>query len=126
MSTLYNLEKQIKRRKELRSIGTASEKILWKSLRNSQLGIKFRRQHGIGNYIVDFCAPKIKLVIELDGESHLGENPESYDKQRTEFLEKLGFKVLRFWNTDVKSSLGLKEVKDKIQEEIKSTTPSPS
>ena len=69
-----------------------------------------RRQGGaIGNYIVDFCAPRRKLIIELDGNQHLEQ--EEYDAQRTEFLESRGYKVLRFWNYDV-----LKNIDDVIRE----------
>jgi very-short-patch-repair endonuclease len=85
----------IKLRKEL----TPAERKLWARLRNNQLGATFRRQHAIGNYIPDFCSPKAKLIIELDGGQHLEQ--EEYDKQRTEYLESQGYKVVRFWNNDV-------------------------
>ena len=85
----------IKLRKEL----TPAERKLWARLRNNQLGATFRRQHAIGNYIPDFCSPKAKLIIELDGGQHLEQ--EEYDKQRTEYLESQCYKVVRFWNNDV-------------------------
>jgi len=79
-------------------------------LRNHQVNdVGFRRQHAIGNYVVDFCAPRPKLIIELDGGQHLEQ--EEYDAQRTEFLESRGYKVLRFWNNDV-----LKNIDDVIRE----------
>jgi very-short-patch-repair endonuclease len=62
-------------------------------------GIHFRRQHAIGKYIVDFCAPRKKLIIELDGSQHLEQR--DYDAERTQFLEAQGYRVLRFWNSDV-------------------------
>jgi very-short-patch-repair endonuclease len=72
-------------------------------LRNNQLGVNFRRQHGIGSYITDFCSPKAKLIIELDGSQHLEQ--EEYDKERAEYLESQGYKVLRFWNNEVLNSI---------------------
>ena len=79
---------------------TDSERFLWKYLRKRQIGgHKFRRQHIIGNYIVDFVCLKKKLVIELDGGQH--KNNIEYDTQRTKYLKLEGFKVIRFWNNQV-------------------------
>jgi very-short-patch-repair endonuclease len=61
--------------------------------------------HAIGNYIVDFCAPRKKLVIELDGSQHLEQV--EYDVERTAFLESKGYKVLRFWNNEVMNNIDL-------------------
>ena len=83
----------------LRKESTPAERKLWSRIRNDQLGVTFRRQHAIGNYIPDFCSPKEKLIIELDGRQHLEQG--EYDKERTEYLESLGYKVIRFWNNDV-------------------------
>ena len=89
-----------KNAKELRRDPTPAEEKLWVHLRGHRMGdVHFRRQHAIGNYIVDFCAPNRKLIIELDGSQHLEQ--EEYDKQRTAFLNSKGYKVLRFWNSDV-------------------------
>jgi len=75
---------------------------LWQYLQRSQLeGHKFRRQHSIGNYIVDFYCPLEKLTVELDGGQHYTEEAENYDEQRTTFLNKLGIRVIRFTNTMV-------------------------
>jgi len=84
---------------ELRKELTPAERKLWSYLRNDQLGVSFRRQHAIGKYITDFCSPKANLIIELDGGQHLEQ--EEYDQARTEYLESLGYKVVRFWNNDV-------------------------
>ena len=84
---------------ELRKASTPAEQKLWSKLRNDQLGSTFRRQHAIGNYIVDFCAPRKKLIIELDGSQHLDQA--EYDEERTRYLEAHGYRVLRFWNSDV-------------------------
>lgn len=62
-------------------------------------GIHFRRQHALGNYITDFCAPRRKLIIELDGSQHLDQK--EYDEARTKYLELRGYQVLRFWNHEV-------------------------
>jgi very-short-patch-repair endonuclease len=63
------------------------------------MGVGFRRQHPLGPYIVDFCAPRKKIIIELDGEGHKFQ-PE-YDAARTMFLKAKGYKILRFWNDEV-------------------------
>lgn len=86
--------------RQLRKDQTDAESVLWKLLRNRQLlGYKFRRQHTFPPYILDFYCVDKKLVIELDGGQHL--EREVYDKQRTEFLEAHGIKVLRFWNDEI-------------------------
>src|SRR5258706_1833262 len=88
---------------ELRKESTPAERKLWSRIRNDQLGVTFRRQHAIGNYIPDFCSPKANLIIELDGSQHLEQ--EEYDKDRTKYLESLGYKVIRFWNNDVMNNI---------------------
>ena len=89
----------IQLRKEL----TPAERKLWSRIRNDQLGVTFRRQHAVGNYIPDFCSPKAKLVIELDGSQHVDQ--QEYDVERTKYLESQGFKVIRFWNNDVTNNI---------------------
>jgi very-short-patch-repair endonuclease len=90
----------MRRAAELRRNPTEAEAKLWKLLRAHQLdGVGFRRQHAIGQYIVDFCAPRRKLIIELDGSQHLDQ--QIYDEERSAFLEAQGYCVLRFWNNDV-------------------------
>ncbi|MBN8672182.1 MAG: endonuclease domain-containing protein [Chitinophagales bacterium] len=87
------------RRRELRSNLTPAEAAMWKILQNSKLdGHKFRRQHSIENYIVDFYCPAAKLVIELDGEVHNNPIANQNDYERDEQLKYLGYKVLRFEN----------------------------
>lgn len=87
----------------LRKVTTPAEGKLWSKIRNDQLGVTFRRQHAIGNFIADFCAPRRKLIIELDGSQHLEQ--QEYDEERTKYLEARGYRVLRFWNHDVMSNL---------------------
>lgn len=105
MRKLSNLKREKPLRKKLRSSATTQEIILWSRLRKKQLGYKFRRQSSIGKYIVDFYCPQKKLIIELDGWQHKEEKQERYDKERTKFIESLGFKILRFWNNDVNNNL---------------------
>ena len=88
---------------ELRKESTPAERKLWSRIRNDQLGVAFRRQHAVGNYIPDFCSPKARLIIELDGSQHMEQ--EGYDQERTEYLETKGFKVLRFWNNSVMNDI---------------------
>ena len=93
-----------RRAKELRKNLTPAEEKLWTHLRTHRMeDVHFRKQHAIGNYIVDFCAPSKKLIIELDGSQHLEQ--EEYDKERTAFLSSKGYKVLRFWNNQVMNEL---------------------
>lgn len=89
---------------ELRRELTSAEAKLWAHLRDHRLnGVGFRRQHAIGNFIVDFCSIKKKLVIELDGGQHIDQ--QEYDDERTKFLQSQGYKVLRLWNDDVLNNL---------------------
>jgi very-short-patch-repair endonuclease len=89
---------------ELRRHPTEAESRLWHVLRMHRLdNVHFRRQHAIGPYIVDFCAPRIKLVIEVDGSQHLDQ--QEHDAQRTAFLAERGFRVIRFWNTEVMNQI---------------------
>ncbi len=88
---------------QLRKESTPAERKLWSRIRDDQLGVTFRRQHAVGNYIPDFCSPKAKLIIELDGSQHLDQ--EEYDEERTQYLKLLGYKVIRFWNNDVMNNI---------------------
>jgi len=90
--------------RSLRSNMTDVERILWRTIRGRQLhGHRFRRQHPIGPYIADFACLDKKCVIELDGGQH--QSQVDYDENRTLFLQKRGWKVLRFWNNDVLNNL---------------------
>lgn len=84
---------------ELRKESTPAERKLWAVIRRDKLGVNFRRQHAVGNYIPDFVCIQKKLIIELDGSQHLEQ--EEYDEERTKYLNSLGYKVIRFWNNDV-------------------------
>src|SRR5574341_963044 len=88
----------------LRKEPTPAERKLWAYLRGGKLnGVKFRRQHAIGNYVPDFCSIKHQLIIELDGGQHIEQ--EEYDKERTAFFQSKGYRVLRFWDNDVMNNM---------------------
>ncbi len=87
--------------KENRSQMTDAENLLWYHLRQGKLGARFRRQHIIGDYIVDFICLKQKLIIEIDGGYHQEATQRTEDKTRQNWLESMGYKVLRFTNEDI-------------------------
>ena len=96
---LNNLPFLKSRRRKLRNKCTMAEDILWQHIKHSKLGgRKFRRQHSIGRYILDFYCPSERLAIELDGPIH--DRPEriAYDRKRTEYLISVGIRVVRFRN----------------------------
>ena len=84
-----------------RSNMTDAESLLWHYLRQEQLGVRFRRQHVIGDYIVDFICLKQRLIIEIDGGYHNDIVQQQEDRIRQNWLESMGYKVLRFTNEDI-------------------------
>ncbi len=85
---------------------TPAENRLWLQLRARQLrDLKFRRQHGIGPYIVDFYCPERRLVIEIDGDVHANEEQMVRDKEREDYLKALGLQIIRYSNGDVLTNL---------------------
>jgi very-short-patch-repair endonuclease len=92
--------------KNFRQRQTDAENLLWNQLRDRKLnGVKFRRQHCIGKYIVDFACLKKKLIIEIDGGRHNDSAKKADDEQRTAWLEAEGYNVLRYWNNDVQENI---------------------
>ena len=92
------------RARQLRHNQTEAEQRLWTRLRARQLcGAKFRRQHPIGHFIADFCCVEHGLIVELDGGQH-AEQVEA-DQTRSAFLERRGYRVLRFWDNEVKEDI---------------------
>ena len=90
--------------KSMRHTATDAEHLMWQILRAKRfMNLKFRRQHVIKPYIVDFYFHEIGLVIELDGGQHGTDEGIEYDAERTQFLEALGLTVVRYWNHDVLS-----------------------
>ena len=101
-----NLPAQKKVRKLLRNHPTPWEHKLWGYLRGKQLdGFKFRRQQGIEHYVVDFCCPEVKLIVELDGSDHLSPSAIGKDKERQNDLEIWGYTVIRFLNSDIDENI---------------------
>ena len=88
--------------KTMRTNATDAEHLLWQLLRAKRfMNLKFRRQHVIAPYIVDFYCHELGLVIELDGSQHCTDDAIEYDAERTKFLETLDLRVVRYWNHDV-------------------------
>ena len=102
MQQIHNRETLKARRRELRHSLTPAEAALWKSLQRSQLGgKKFRRQHSVGPFILDFYCPECRLAVELDGQTHSNPPAWEYDCNRSDYLNHLNIRVLRFENRDV-------------------------
>jgi very-short-patch-repair endonuclease len=98
----------LRRSRELRHEQTDAEQLLWSMLRGRRLaGLKFRRQHALGPYILDFFCAEQGLVVELDGDQHAQPANALYDAERTRFLESHGLRVLRFGNREVLGQLEL-------------------
>lgn len=118
---LHDREEQTSLRRKLRSDLPPAEWLLWQELKNRGLdGHKFRRQHGIGNYILDFYCAEAKLAIELDGISHIGEVAQAYDVKRDDFCKAFGVRTVRFKNEEVYNNM--ESVLKRIQEVIVSTS----
>ena len=103
----YNLHKGTRgstyeHARELRQKETEAEKLLWVLLRNRKLkGKKFRRQHAMADYVLDFYCHECKLAVELDGNFHSEKEQQEYDTARTNLLNEFDIKVIRFWNHEV-------------------------
>jgi very-short-patch-repair endonuclease len=112
----------LERSRRLRSDMTDAERALWTHLRGSRLdGLKFRRQHPIPPYIVDFCCIEKRLIVELDGSQHDAQT----DAVRTRSLESRGWRMVRFWDNDL--LLHIEAVADEIwrQAHVPTLTPTP-
>jgi very-short-patch-repair endonuclease len=93
-------------RRKLRHNLTSAEKVFWRQIANKGFkNLKFRKQHGIGNYIVDFYCSEKKLIIKIDGDTHAGTLASLEDSRRTDYLVALGYKVLRYNNRDVLNNI---------------------
>ena len=99
---LYNRRQQKPIRQRLRTQGTPAEAALWTRLKARRLGgLRWRRQFGVGPYVLDFYCPSARLAVELDGASHDGPERRDYDAERTEHLATVGVRVVRFENRAV-------------------------
>jgi very-short-patch-repair endonuclease len=106
MNEYFNQESEKDKRQRLGNTMPDAEVILWSRLKGRQLlGCKFRRQHSVGAFVMDFYSPEIRLAIELDGDSHYREGAREYDEQRTNFIERFGIRIVRILNTDVYENL---------------------
>jgi very-short-patch-repair endonuclease len=114
MKAINNIKRLFTRRKDLRNKSTPQEIYLWVKIKNSQLGEKFRRQHSIGGYIVDFYCPNKKLTIEIDGSQHFIKENIEYDKIREDYLKEIGINTLRFTNKEINTEI------ESVLEKIKS------
>ena len=114
-------------KRRLRSNMTGPETRLWSRLRARQLqGLKFRRQHGIGPYIVDFYCPEQSLVIEIDGDSHADADQIVRDQLRDQYFQSLGLRVIRYFNNDIVKNLAgiLEDLAEKLASGLTSPRPS--
>ena len=106
MGHIFNRKANADFRRQLRNNPTSPEHRLWQALRGEQLGAKFRRQHNIGPYVVDFYSADARLVIEVDGDSHyVNSTAPQYDTERDAYLASLGLQVVRITNRDVMENL---------------------
>ncbi len=118
MKLPFNPSKTKKLRRYLRSNMPPAEQALWKKLQGKKLnGYKFRRQFGVGDYILDFYCPKGRIAIEIDGPSHFKESAFKKDTVRKTYIESAGIKILRFNNQDVQTNI--EGVLQKILEHLK-------
>ena len=103
--------------RNLRKNSTIQERRLWNLLKNRQFhNLKFKRQQPIGDYIVDFICKEAKIIIEIDGGQHNILENIDYDTARTEYLNTLGYKVMRFWNNEIYENI--EGVMSKLKQEI--------
>lgn len=103
MTQIFNKLSEKEKRRRLRKKTSSSEKIVWTYLRRKQiLGERFLRQFSVDYYVLDFYCPRLRLAIEIDGDSHfINQDAIDYDKERQDYIEKLGIEFLRFKNEEV-------------------------
>jgi len=119
MSQIFNRHSELELRRNLRNTMPPAEVILWKRLQRRQVAdARFRRQHSIEQFVVDFYCPEVRLAIELDGESHNGEQAGERDAARQKFIESCGIAFLRFSNQDVYRNIEsvVENIESKIRE----------
>ena len=119
MTELFNKKSEKEKRRYLRKNTTLAEKIIWLNIRRKQIeGERFLRQFSIKYYALDFYCLKLRLAIEIDGETHLTEEELEYDKQRQDYLESLGIIFLRFRNEGVfnNADVVIEKIKLRVRE----------
>ncbi|MFZ1320730.1 MAG: endonuclease domain-containing protein [Ignavibacteria bacterium] len=106
MTKFFNRSEHKQKRKDLRNNPTKAEKILWNALKGKKLGgHKFRRQYGVGKYVIDFYCVKEKFAVELDGKVHDRKDSKEYDKVRDEFIDNFEIRIMRIKNEAVENDL---------------------
>ncbi len=119
---IFNRRDQKNLRNRLRNSTTSAEAILWTCLQQRKLfGRKFRRQFGIGRYIVDFYCAECRVAIELDGAPHFAANAEEHETRRTTYLRQRGIRIIRFENRAIHQDIEL--VLETIRENLRQTIP---
>jgi very-short-patch-repair endonuclease len=114
----------VQRARQLRKVETWAEKLMWRWLRDRRFsGYKFRRQHPIGIYYLDFFCEEAVLNLELDGSQHGFPDQRKHDEEREMFLQSRGIKTLRFWNSHLRRNA--QNIRDTIFEELQKRTPHP-
>jgi len=119
MTELFNKKSEKEKRRFLRRNSTLAEKIIWLGVRRKQIeGERFLRQFSVKYYALDFYCPKLRLAIEIDGETLITEKELKYDRRRQNYLESLGIIFLRFRNEEVFSNADkvVKKIKIKVKE----------
>jgi very-short-patch-repair endonuclease len=101
MTKLYNKKSEQEKRRQLRNTMTYCEKIVWMYLRKKQFGYRFLRQYSVDKYVVDFYCPKLKLVVEIDGDVHDLPEQKEYDEKRQKELEEFGITFVRIKNEEL-------------------------
>ncbi|GBE00167.1 hypothetical protein BMS3Abin07_02214 [bacterium BMS3Abin07] len=126
MTKVFNRTEEKGKRKKLRRNMPQAEVLLWSRLKNKRLkDYRFRRQYSVGKYVIDFYCPKLKLAIEIDGESHFTEKAEIRDKLRQYIIESYGIEFMRFTNREIYENIDgvLLAIMERFE---KATSPSPS
>jgi len=121
MTRLFNLKSKKSLRIRLRQEMTKAEIVMWNMLRSGEMEYKFRRQHSIGPYIVDFYCPSLKLVIEIDGDIHVFDKNIKKDLVRQNYLENIGLRVVRYNNIEVLNNI--ESVFNDLFDKINNLTP---
>jgi len=115
---------ETKRARRLRQNETWAEKLMWRWLRDRRFSnYKFRRQHPVGTYLLDFFCEEASLNIELDGSQHGFPEQQRHDAAREKYLRSMGIKTLRFWNSRLRRDA--QSVRDAIFEELQNRAPHP-
>ena len=123
MTDIFNKANQKQKRRFLRNNMPKAEAVVWTYIKNKQiLGQRFLRQYSIGSYVVDFYCPKLRLVVEIDGPSHLINDAAEYDSDRQKTIETLGLHFLRFRNDEVYEGIAdvINRIENRVDELLKS------